>query len=65
MKVIVNKQELDFDGATLLELAQHLSLPDKGVAVAVGNAIVRRDDWASFVLTEGCSVTIIKAACGG
>lgn len=65
MKITVNNQEIDTRATTLLQLAEELSLPDRGVAVAVSNRMVPRTEWENYQLTEEASVVIIKAACGG
>ena len=65
MKITVNNQEIDTRATTLLQLAEELSLPDRGVAVAVSNRMVPRTEWENHQLTEEASVVIIKAACGG
>lgn len=65
MKITVNNQEIDTRATTLRQLAEELSLPDRGVAVAVSNRMVPRTEWENYQLTEEASVVIIKAACGG
>ncbi len=65
MKVIVNNKEVETQATRLQQLAKELSLPEKGVAVAINNRLVPRTDWTDQPLTEGDSVVIIKAVCGG
>ena len=65
MNVFVNSKETSTEYKTILELANELSLPEKGVAVAVDNKIVPRAEWATSPLKEGAQIVIIKAACGG
>ncbi len=65
MKITVNKQEIDTSATTLGQLAEELSLPMHGVAVAVDNQMVPRAKWEDCRLAAGASVIIIKAACGG
>lgn len=65
MKVLVNAKEVTTNSSTLLDLSKELSLPEKGVAVAVSNQIVPRAEWESTPLSEGANIVIIKAACGG
>lgn len=66
MKIFVNSQEYELTGSVSVnDLAAKLELPEGGVAVAVNNKIVRRDEWNSFLLNENDKVIIIKAACGG
>lgn len=56
---------MEVGAKSLLELATELSLPEKGVAVAVNNKMVTRTEWGNSVLREGDNVVIIKAVCGG
>ena len=65
MQIYVNNKPLSTEAATLEALAAELSLPAKGVAVAVGSKMVQRSLWAETALCEGMHLTIIKAACGG
>ena len=65
MKVKINNTEKDVQAQTLADLAVEMSLPEKGVAVAVNNRMAPRTDWASANLKEGDTIVIIKAVCGG
>lgn len=65
MKVLLNNKELQTEAQSIVELVEQLGLPLQGVAVAVAGKIVKRTDWAATPLSEGCQVTVIKAACGG
>lgn len=65
MKILVNSKETETQAADVAALAAELALPKAGVAVAVNNQMVRRDDWAATPLNEGDNILIIKAACGG
>ena len=42
-----------------------MKLPEKGVAVAVNNNIVPREEWRTYALHENDNIFIIKAVCGG
>ena len=65
MKVKINNTEKDVQAQTLADLAVEMSLPEKGVAVAVNNRMAPRTDWASTNIKEGDNIVIIKAVCGG
>ncbi len=65
MEININNKAVSTEAKNLAELALELSLPEKGVAVAVANKMVPRSEWASTLLAEGANVVIIKAACGG
>lgn len=65
MNVTVNNKPVETGASTLKELALQLELPEKGVAVAVSNKMVPRSEWDNFAITEGVSIIIIRASCGG
>lgn len=65
MKVSVNNKDVETGATTLSQLTEELSLPAQGIAIAVNNRMVPRTEWTDYTLTEGVSIIIIKAACGG
>lgn len=65
MKIKINDKETEIKAASLQQLAEELSLPEKGIAVAVNNSMVPRTSWQQTVLHEGDNIVIIKAVCGG
>ena len=65
MKIKINAQETEVRADSLSGLSAELSLPEKGVAVAVNNRMVPRTGWNDTTLKEGDSIVIIKAVCGG
>lgn len=65
MTIKINNKQTETEAGNILQLAQQLALPEKGVAIAVANKMVPRTEWESTVLTEGMDIIIIKAACGG
>lgn len=67
MKLYLNQKELNVDSEpiTVDGLLNANQLPSKGIAVAVNNKVVRKTNWASTILNEGDSVTVITAVCGG
>ena len=65
MNVTVNNRPVETGASTLKELALQLELPEKGVAVAVSNKMVPRSEWDNFAITEGVSIIVIRASCGG
>lgn len=65
MNVTVNNKPVETGASTLNELAVQLELPEKGVAVAVSNKMVPRSEWENFAITEGVSIIVIRASCGG
>lgn len=65
MKVTINNKETETQAKTIRELAQELDLPATGVAVAISNEMVTRDEWENTLITEGADIVIVKAFCGG
>ena len=65
MNIKINNKETEVKATSLQELATEISLPEKGVAVAVNNRMVPRTEWAGATIKEGDSIVIIKAVCGG
>lgn len=65
MKIKINNKETEVNATTLSELAAELSLPEKGVAVAVNNRMVTRADWNQTEVKEDDNIVVIKAVCGG
>lgn len=65
MKVTINNKETETQAKTIRELAQELDLPATGVAVAISNEMVPRDEWENTNIAEGADIIIVKAFCGG
>ena len=66
MQIIVNNKAMEMaESSTLSALAETLRLPEKGVAVAVNNQMIPREEWSATGLQAGVQVVVIKAACGG
>lgn len=65
MNILINNQETHTVSVNVQQLAVELSLPERGVALAINNRIVPRTSWEETPLSEGDNVTIIKAAFGG
>lgn len=65
MKIHINNKETETKAMTLEELAMELSLPQRGVAMALNGQMIQRAEWGGTALKESVQVLIIKAACGG
>lgn len=65
MKIRINNKETTTAATSLAELAATLSLPDKGVAVAVNNVMAPRAEWAGRLISDGDDIVILKAFSGG
>ncbi|MER6942294.1 sulfur carrier protein ThiS [Nocardioides sp. NPDC057767] len=66
MKITVNSEPMEVSGtvADLLEARTGDRRPS-GIAVAVDEEIVPRDDWARWPLQDGHVVEIVTAVQGG
>ncbi|ADB42529.1 thiamine biosynthesis protein ThiS [Spirosoma linguale DSM 74] len=67
MTLTVNNQSVEIaDSASLRTLLTQLAIANqKGIAVAVNNAIVPRATWEQFVLSGNEKITILQATQGG
>lgn len=65
MKVTINNKETETQALNVKQLAEELNLPATGVAVAISNTMVPRDEWSETQILEGADIVIIKAFCGG
>lgn len=65
MNIFINNKHYFTEEENLATLISSLNLSDRGLAVAVGNKMIPRTEWASTLLEEDMKVVIIKAACGG
>lgn len=65
MKVTINNKETETQAHNVKQLADELMLPATGVAVAISNKMVPRNEWERTPVTAGADIVIIKAFCGG
>lgn len=67
MEITVNKKPHNFAGDSMLlvDLLKACEMPDKGIAVAINNKVVRKPLWPETSVKDGDSITVIQAVCGG
>jgi thiamine biosynthesis protein ThiS len=65
MKICFNNENITTQAADLAALIAERLPGVQGIAVAVGTSVVPRDRWDKTPLTEGCSITVIRATRGG
>jgi len=67
MKLIVNGEQVNTEEETLQKLLRVFDLKgsEKGVAVAVNDAVVAREQWSDYRLNAEDRVEIIRATQGG
>jgi sulfur carrier protein len=67
MDITVNQQSYSVSDTCSLQqmLGTVFSQPAKGIAVAVNQEIISKNDWQTCQLQSGDTITIIKATQGG
>ena len=66
MKLLVNSEQKDFSGKNISELAQSLNMSSaNGIAFAVNEKVVPKNEWGRFQLKDNDKILIIKATQGG
>lgn len=66
MKASINGEEHDLpDGVTVAQLLQHVRAPERGIAVAKNDRVVRRAAFDEERINEGDRIEIIRAVAGG
>ncbi len=65
--LVVNGEPRPYTPQTVAELLEALGLDPArpGIAVAVNDAIVPREEWASRALRPGDRVEVVRAVAGG
>jgi len=65
MFIRVNAERLEVDEqTTVVTLLQLLGYPDRGIAVAVDQAVLPRSAWAT-TLSDGAELEVVTAVQGG
>jgi sulfur carrier protein len=65
MMITVNAARLEVDDqTTVAALLQSLGYPDRGIAVAIDQAVVPRSGWTA-TLSDGAQLEVVTAVQGG
>jgi sulfur carrier protein len=65
MKIRINADDLEVDDhTTVATLLQSLGYPDRGIAVAVDQAVLPRSSWTT-TLSDGANIEVVTAVQGG
>ena len=65
MIVLVNAERLEVDDqTTVAALLQSLGYPERGIAVALDQAVLPRSNWAT-TLCDGAQLEVVTAVQGG
>ncbi|WGE66204.1 sulfur carrier protein ThiS [Actinobacillus equuli subsp. equuli] len=66
MQIFINNQPLDVAENTSIQTALALSQTNlQGVAVALNQQIVPKNEWQNYLLQEGAKLIVFKAIAGG
>ena len=61
----INAEQVEVDDhMTVAALLQSLGYPDRGIAVAVDQAVLPRSSWAT-ALSDGANIEVVTAVQGG
>jgi sulfur carrier protein len=65
MRIRVNADDVEVDDqTTVATLLQSLGYPDRGIAVAVDQAVLPRSSWTT-TLSDGANIEVVTAVQGG
>jgi sulfur carrier protein len=65
MMIRVNAERVEVDDqTTVAALLQSLGYPDRGIAVALDQAVLPRSDWTA-TLSDGAQIEVVTAVQGG
>jgi sulfur carrier protein len=65
MMICVNAEQFEVaERTTIAGLLESLGYPDRGIAVAVDQAVLPRSSWAT-TLSEGANIEVVTAVQGG
>lgn len=66
MKATINGEQHDLpDGLTVAQVLAHVQAPERGIAVAKNDRVVRRAAYGDERVKEGDRIEIIRAVAGG
>ena len=67
MKIFLNSKEYEADeNSSLQSLLQKVNMTDsRGIAIAVNEVVIPKNDWEKYFLKDNDSILVIKATQGG
>ena len=66
MNVVINENKIEIlAGSNIEQLLVNLDKPLIGSALAVNQRIIRRQEWAKYILCEGDKISLFQAIAGG
>lgn len=61
----LNGVDREFMPETVEEMVRRLLIEPRGVAVAIDGDVVRRSEWHTTPIEDGCTIEIVTAVAGG
>ncbi|HEY4800294.1 MAG TPA: sulfur carrier protein ThiS [Bacteroidia bacterium] len=66
MNLTINSEQKTFSGKNISELVESLKMPSiNGIALAVNEKVIPKNEWGNFLLKDHDNILIIKATQGG
>lgn len=66
MTIKVNESPREISNtSSLQELINELQISTNGIAIAINNSVIKKEDWLSYSLQENDNVLIIRSTQGG
>lgn len=66
MRVVINGEVREVpEGLDLRSLLDHLSMPQKRIAVELNKQVIRRADWPATAINEDSRIEIVHFVGGG
>ena len=65
MNYTVNGEILSSESSRIIDLINELKMPQSGIAIAVNNEVISKNDWREYMLQENDKILIITATQGG
>jgi len=65
MTFLINGAEISSESNMLDALLKELNIPESGIAIAVNDEVVSKNNWKTISLNENDKILIITATQGG
>ena len=66
MRIEINGEVKEVpEGISLQSLLEHLSLPQRRVAVELDHQVIRKIDWPSTLVNDGARIEVVHFVGGG
>lgn len=66
MTINVNNQQKEIaEGSTVVQVLDRLQMVTNGIAVAVNNTVITKNNWETTTINANDAITVIQATQGG